>query len=424
MKTIKYISIAATLLLTVLSCSEDKYGEKSDVNYPIPVIKTVTDNPMVGTKIVITGDNFIAPNIVSVNGISMKIVSQDENIIEAILPRVFETAPIIVRSAYGRYSENKTEMKPKYPAETDITVTSWPVEITRGRPFVIMGTNVDLVKQVVIGQTTINIDGLMEQPGRIVVDVPTSVSESSSKIVLKTVIGSVIESAVIPVIDYDPSSWIAIDPVVLIDFEDGLTRFSKGDFPDNQYTAQINRSGIIAPQGSKFFSLYVPNVSSPYSKWTYMGSIKMQFEYPVKLSVFHDPYISFLWNSDDDIGSFQLAMKQGSKTGGATFSPGKTEGPNAKYDLYTLRPTNGNWQWVTARLKDLVIENWGGGFSGLDLSGKIDHIELIFKQINGANWKGTYGTVDPNDIYNWSADVHTSFKGNIDQIMITDGPKY
>ena len=143
------------------------------------------------------------------------------------------------------------------------------------------------------------------------------------------------------------------------------------------------------------------------------------------MSEFHDPYISFYWNSDDNIGSFQLAVSQGEQKGGGTFAPGKTDkkyDPEAKYDLYTLRPTNKKWHCVTARLKDLVVESWGGDFKEFDLFGQITDIELVFKQVNGVYWNGKYGTENPDDIYNYGSQDNKEFKANIDKIMITDGP--
>ena len=92
--------------------------------------------------------------------------------------------------------------------------------------------------------------------------------------------------------------------------------------------------------------------------WSFLGSLKMEFASPIDVSEFHDPYITFYWNSDDNIGSFQLSISQGEAIGGSTFSPGKTDktyDPDAKYDLYTLRPTNKQWHCITARLKDLTV---------------------------------------------------------------------
>ncbi|MDU1890388.1 MAG: hypothetical protein E6767_06825 [Dysgonomonas sp.] len=424
MKTLKYISIVISLLLVIPSCKEDDYGKHTDIDLPIPLIKTITKDPKVGETIVITGENFVTPNTITIDGISMEILSQDANRIEAVLPRLFEAAPVVVRSAYGRYSENADVIKPIYPSAEEIVVTSWPDEITRGRPIAVRGTNMDMVKEVVIGSTKIDVNGLDQESSMLIVLIPTTVSETEATILLKTVIGTTIESAVLPIIDYDPDSWTPIDPLVLVDFEDGVTHYLKGEMPDKQCSAQMNRDGITAPQGNNFFSLYATDITGSYSMWSYLGSIKVEFRKPVNLSIFHDPFISFLWNSDDNIGSFQMAVTQGTRTGGGTFGPGITDDtydPYTKLDLYTLRPTNGQWHRISARLSHFIVENWGGDFKNFDNNGMMNGFELVFKQINGVYWNGTWFT-NADDIYNYNVQGNRDFKVNIDQIMITDGP--
>ena len=90
------------LLLVFASCSNEQYGEHSDVNYPIPTVISITEDVAVGEQITIKGTNFIAPNSVSLDGISLKIVSESETEIVAILPRIFNTASLVVKNALGR----------------------------------------------------------------------------------------------------------------------------------------------------------------------------------------------------------------------------------------------------------------------------------------------------------------------------------
>lgn len=429
MKIIQYISAVAFVLVTATSCSEDQYGEHSEMDYPIPTITSVTSDVEVGGEITIIGENFAAPSTVSIDGISMNITFQDDKKIVAVLPRLFKTSSIIVRNAFGRSSEEKMVVKPIYPAAEEITVTSWPKQITKGRPLIVRGHNMDLVTQVSVGSVTISVNGLNQQQERLLVLVPETLEESSATIVLKTIVGSTISLGnELPVIEYDPVNWEPIEPVVLMDFEDGDMHYLSGDMPSALCTAKLNGAGngIVSPDGSNnYFSLYAKEITGAYSMWTYLGSLKTVFAKPIDMSEFHDPYISFYWNSDDNIGSFQLAVSQGEQKGGGTFAPGKTDkkyDPEAKYDLYTLRPTNKKWHCVTARLKDLVVESWGGDFKEFDLFGQITDIELVFKQVNGVYWNGKYGTENPDDIYNYGSQDNKEFKANIDKIMITDGP--
>lgn len=428
MKLFRNIVSFAFILATVTACSEDEYGKYSEIVYPIPVISAVTENAEVGEEIEITGSNFVSPNTVSIDGISMEIISQEENKIVAVLPRIFDASSIVVNNAYGRTSEEEMVIRPIYPTAEEITVTSWPKQITKGRPLIIRGTNMDMVTEVVVGSTTIAVNGLMQQQQRVLVVVPEDIEGESASITIRTIVGSSISTEEeLDVIEYDPVNWEPIEPVTLIDFEDGEMFYKTGDMPSGLCKASLNGAGngITPKDGENYFSLYAKDITGSYSMWTYLGSIEKEFSTPVDVSEFHDPHITFYWNSDDNIGSFQLCIAQGEAKGGATFSPGKTDktyDPNAKYDLYTLRPTNKEWHCVTARLKDLIVENWGGDFTAFDLYGQINTIELVFKQINGAYWKGNYGTENPDDIYNYSAAVNSSFKANIDKIMITDGP--
>ena len=162
--------------------------------------------------------------------------------------------------------------------------------------------------------------------------------------------------------------------------------FRSGDMPSNLCKASLNGAGngIESKDGANYFSLYAKDITGSYSMWSFLGSLKMEFASPIDVSEFHDPYITFYWNSDDNIGSFQLSISQGEAIGGSTFSPGKTDktyDPDAKYDLYTLRPTNKQWHCITARLKDLIVENWGGDFKALTemlKAGKVLEGEIRF----------------------------------------------
>lgn len=407
MKVLQNIIIGLFMMFVASSCSEDDYGKHSDIDLPVPTIASITSDPLVGEEITIAGQDFAIPNTVSIDGISMKVVSESENEIRAILPRLFEVAPVVVRNVYGRLTTNENTIKPKYPPMEDIVVNKWPTKIIRERAIFIKGDNVDLVKEIRIGETVISVNGLTQSPGRIAVLIPNTLQGTASTIKLKTVYGSYIESPELPI--EDPSDWFEpVDPVVLLDFEDGETHFAKGDIADADFTAQINREGISAPEGSNFFSFYVDNISS---NWLYLGSIKLIFSPAIDLIEFTDPHISFRFNSADNVGNFQFKVVQDGKVGGSYFANGVTNDP---LDRWMLRPTSGEWQWVTARLRDLINENWGGDFTKFDPQGRVEEVELIFKQINAGYWDGV--TSDGG------AFVNNKFKLNIDQVMITDGP--
>lgn len=404
-----YFRIICSILcaISIISCTEDDYGKHSDIKFAIPIVESELGEVGIGQEVIIKGQNFVTPNTVSIDNISMKIISESENEIKAILPRIFDPSSIIIRNAYGCWSENTDVVKPIYPSDSKITVTKWPSKIVRGRTISFEGENVDLITQVSIGELSISVNGLDQSANKLIVLVPENIEATSSVITLLTINGGTLESQELNI--EDPSGGFEpIDPIILLDFEDGVTHFSKGDILDANFTAQINRSGIIAPEGNNFFSFYVKNIAS---NWDYLGSTTLKFDPAISLIEFTDPHITFLYNSDDNVGNFQVKTVQGEKVGGSYFANGVT---NDDRDAWMLRPTNGEWLWVTARLKDLINENWGGNFDGFDPKGKLNEVEFIYKQVNAGYWDGT--STDGGVF------VNKTFKVNIDQVMITDGP--
>ena len=405
MKAIYSILIGTFLMAFISSCTDTGYGKEYDIDYPVPVIKAVTENPMVGQEITISGSGFVSPNTVSVNGISMKVVSETATEIKAILPRIFETAPLMVKNVYLKEAMEQFTIIPRYPAMEEIQVIQWPAKIVMGRAVVIRGNNVDLITSVTIGDATMQVNGLTQSPDQIVVLAPAMLP-ASAKIVAKTMYGNTLESPALNV--EEPSDiFTPVQPIVVLDFEDGLTHFTKGDLAESNFTAQINRNGIAPGRGKNFFSFYADNINS---NWDYLGSIKLAFDKPLDLAEFTDPHISFLINSDDNVCNFQVKVVQDGKTGGSYFCNGVTGNP---LDAWMLRPTHGQWQWVSARLVDLINENWGGDFVKLNPNGKIEEIELILKQVNAGYWDGK---TSEGGVF-----VNKKFKMNLDQVMITDG---
>lgn len=102
MKALYNAFVSVFLITVIASCTDTDYGKDFDINYPVPVIQSVTEEPMVGQEITIKGIGFASPNTVSINGISMKIVSETETEIKAILPRIFEAAPLVLKNVYMR----------------------------------------------------------------------------------------------------------------------------------------------------------------------------------------------------------------------------------------------------------------------------------------------------------------------------------
>lgn len=407
MKTNKLL-ISLLCSVALVACKEDEFGTHSDLNYPIPIVSSVSEGAIVGSEITITGKNFAAPNTVSVDGISMTITSETETEIKAVLPRIFSGAPIVVRNAYLNQNEESIIIQPNYPAAEEIVVTEWPETIYRERPLVMRGENVDLITEITVGDTTFTVNYTSQSPDRLVQMMPNNLQGTSSKITLKTILGNTFESDVIP-IENKPDPYIPEDDLLLMDFEDQVTHFEPATTFSN-YTIQINREGIDpAPQGGNYYlSFYAQNIAS---NWDHLGSVKVEYSPAVDLIMFNDPYVTFLYNSDDNIGNFQFSVMQNGTQFGGYFAAGSTDNPD---DAWTLRATNGEWQWVTARLSTILNENWTGNGKTFDPNGYINTVELIIKQINAGYWDGS---TTAGGVF-----VNNQMKLNIDQIYITDGP--
>ncbi len=394
--------------LALAACKEDDFGTHSDLNYPIPVVVSVTENPSVGSEITIAGKNFAAPNTVSIDGISMTVTSETETEIKAVLPRIFTGAPIVIRNAYLNQNEENIVIMPNYPSAEEIAVDEWPEKIYRGRPLVMRGRNVDLVTEITIGDTTFSVNYTSQSPERLVQMMPSDLAGTSSKIVLRTVLGNTIESAELA-IENKPDPYVPEPDLLLMDFEDQKTHFVPAAAFSN-YTVQINREGIApAPQGGNYYlSFYAQNIAS---NWDHLGSVKVEYTPGVDLIMFNDPHVTFLYNSVDNIGNFQFSVVQNGTTFGGYFAAGSTDNPE---DAWTLRATKGEWQWVSARLSTILNENWTGNGNTFDPNGYINTVELILKQINAGYWDGT---TTAGGVF-----VNPQMKLNIDQIYITDGP--
>lgn len=389
--------ICFTVLLT--GCTEKDYGENSDLNIPVPVLNEIPEQANIGAEITITGKNFAAPNYVTLGETPLTVVSETETNIVVRLPRVFSRSNITVENVFERISEEKFYIAPVYPDKDAIKVTEWPTEIPKGQSIVIKGENVDLITEVIVAGQTFKIDATVQQPGKLTVIMPANLVGTSSKILAKTILNTYLESEIIPITEFNGE-------IILCDFEDGNLMTNLGDMTGINYTLQSTRQGIEAVQGNHFLSFYA---DGNFGFWTYLGTVVIRKT--IDLSIFNDPYLSFLYNSDDNVSNFQVGAVQGSRTTGGDFKPTLT---GNELDNLMLRPTKGEWQWISVRMSDLLVYAWGADASPFDPKGQLDGFDLILKPLQASWWTGTeIGSTEINKV----------FKMNIDQISITDGPK-
>ncbi|MEO1654850.1 MAG: hypothetical protein AAFU64_14985, partial [Bacteroidota bacterium] len=204
------------------------------------------------------------------------------------------------------------------------------------------------------------------------------------------------ESPIIPVIDFDPNAnFTAIDPLILFDFEDGLNPYTSSNDANITDQSGINSSGIVKGRGENYFTLTAEVASG--SNWNEMGI--MPFPQEINLQEFNDPHLTFMLNTNGNLGYFQVELQQNGEDRGGHFVPAVSNNSN---DNYTFPITDG-WEWRSVRLADLNGSNGGWG-EAIDPKGIIS-LNLGFKQGNGGN-------------------TSTTFELNLDQMMITDGPSF
>ncbi|OHX64412.1 hypothetical protein [Flammeovirga pacifica] len=373
------------------SCTSQKeYNQSNDISYPQPtIVESNLQNPtVIGEPFVVVGENFKNAQVyLGDTPCSSIVVSASEDTIKANLPRIFDISHLRVINAYKQEVLSEAEYTPVYPLTENV---EYPTFITRGQVFAIKGTNVDLIYKVIIDGQTVEVDGSKGNPSQINVLAPSSLAD---EVVISVFTynedSNVPDSKSITVEDagefFDP-----VPPYVLFDFEDGVNPYEPGDVtPENGLDAG---SGISKGRGDHYLTVRKADADG----WTsWMG--QLYYGNPIDLVTFTDPHLSFQINSETSQGYFQLEVGQNDTKNGADFKPGFTgnEGDN-----YVFRATNNEWQWVTVRLKDLELSDWGGGLEAIDIKGTLDFVKLSYKQGNGAN----------------------PFILNLDNVMITDGP--
>lgn len=402
MKIYKNLLSIICLSMLFIGCSEKDYDEHSDINIPVPVLKEVPEQGNVGAEITIVGENFTAPNYIMLGETPLTVVSETATSIVVKLPRVFSRSNITVENVYERISEEKFSIAPIYPDKEAIKVTEWPTEIPKGQSFVIKGENVDLITDITVAGQTFKIDAAVQEPGKITVVMPGKLEGTSSKIVAKTILNTYMESPLLPITEFNGE-------IVLCDFEDGDLLTSLGDMTGINYTLQSNREGITAPQGNKFFSFYAES-NNVIGYWMYLGSITIRKS--VDLSMFNDPHLTFRYNSGDNVSNFQVGALQGTAKPAGDFKSALT---GNELDNAMLRPTYGEWQWISVRLVDFLVGAWNANdTTPFDPKGTIQGFDFILKPFLASWWTGTeIGT----------SEVNKAFKINLDQISITDGPR-
>lgn len=388
-----------TIVLLAWSCTkENQYSEGFDIAYPIPAITDFSPKEQfIEGELTITGQNLDKTNRVAIgaNQADARIVSKAANRVVVQLPRnITGPGPINLYTSYRNETVSSAIFNPRYP---DTRILQWPFEITRGQTFFIKAENGDQITNVefigVGNKRTEFKNGTKEG-----MNVFTEGLNLPDRVRLRvSAYGNVVgaTSPEIPVVNYDPNAtFTPKEAIVLWDFEDGISPVTNV-FPGAQ--AGINLTTTIPKgRGDKFLTVQNDNVGSQWGD----QQGEMAFS-NIDLTGFTDPHLTFLVNTNGKNGYFQFAVTQDGVESGVHFKAGNSD---VETDDYNFVPTNG-WEWRSISLSKLDYENWGSGKLNFDRRKPITKIAFQFKQGNGGN--------GGNKV----------FEVNLDQIMITDGPR-
>ena len=374
-KKIFRIILYAAVSTAVFGCKkDDPFSKDYDINFPVATVSTISDEkPFVGDTIKVEGENMTSVQSIAIGAYTFKIIEKTNTYLMVQVPRIVEGGVFTIMNAYKRQFVSTQSLQPQfYPA----LVTSWPTEIQRGKPFVLKGTNLDLIKEVKVNGKLVSVAG-------------SATPEKVSYTTAGTELG---ETAIIEVTpksgekQYSPSlpviaplnTYVPQQTIMLWDFEtQPATTEGWGGSP---FTA-TNEAGFFG-KGYKVTSPAGNGWNGAYIRLTNDNG-GQGFDF----SAFNTPYITFLVNTNGKKGYVNPAI-----TIGGTESDKHFTGQGGQYSDNYMIVTEG-WEW---RSYDLAKMGWG------DIKGKVDQIDIWFRG-------GNVGEAD-------------QFEIALDQVMITDGP--
>lgn len=377
-KNIIQLAMVAVFSLLTYSCVEESiFGENYDVNLPAATISEVSDiDPFVGDQIVLKGKNMKTITSVAVGTSNFKIIAQYDDSMRVQVPRQIESGPITIMNKYKREFKTTEIFKPQYYTAV---ISTWPVNIEKGKPFMLKGSNLDLIKELKLNGTAVSVFGDAASD---------KVSYSSAGVAMEIGDKVIIEmtprtgnkqiSGEIEIIR-PKNTYVPKQTLMLFDFDAPYTAV-KGDAEGKGYSFTYkstkgffgNALEVSAASGNGWSGIYL-KVENDNGGQGY------------DLSSYNKPYITMLVNTNGGFGYVQPILTAGGSTNDRHFT-----GAYGYGDDYKMK-TNG-WEW---RSYDLVKM----GFPVV--KGKLDKIGIQFR---GGNVNGT------------------PFYVAVDQVMITDGP--
>lgn len=392
----RLLVVALLLGLGLTACKqEEPFSQNYDIDWPLPTITSITpQEAMIESEITLQGTNLDRVTEVQL-GSNRRTISNDEIVSKSStevvikVPRLTEAGTAIVSTNLGKSTTSEVVFRPMYPTAI---VEEWPSSIVRGQNFKIKGQNMDMLTSATVGGYTLELAGGAATPTE--VSISTEGLEVPDAVTISLQGRNGVDNGIspsIPVEDPDPDGLFEpVAPVLVWNFEDGTNPFVSGDITPDY--ADLNGAGVAPGRGDGFLSIVEDNITDPWG--IAIGSIEtIDF---IDLSEFHQPHLSFLVNTNENEGYFQLEITQAGVRAGGHFTPGTSSDSEDDYKFATE-----GWEWRSIDLSNFEWGDWwGDGALTFDPQGSLERITFGFKQGNGVN----------------------PFEIHLDHVMITDGP--
>lgn len=378
MKKLIYPLLIAGISLFAGCTDDSDYGENYDINLPVSEITEFSPaTEYVDGTVTLTGENMDMIESVSLGAIQCDILTQESGQLTFKVNRNAERAKITVKNKYGRKFDTSDYFEPRYFAAV---VAKWPAELQMEQSFTLEGDNLDLLSSVYVDGHQVYAQGVATSDKAKYLLTGFTPSADKVLITITDKAGNTIESdpivvagAVIGDDTYKPT-----ESLLLANWDDVIPTYDAG-WGDTPFESGVNVAGV--PQ---IFGNYYSVKATAGNGWDgcYQKIMLDNGGAGISFSEFHDPYITFMVNTNGKKGYFNPSINGADKH--FTASP--------HYDDDYVIQTQG-WEWRSYSLTDM-------GFDLTDIAAG-DAIELWVRG----------GNVSASD----------AFEISIDQVMITDG---
>jgi hypothetical protein len=337
MKKLLYIfSLIVSAAMFLPGCDEDPYSLGYDISLPAAVINAVSnDKPFVGDTIRIEGENLTTVASIGIDVFNFNIIEKADNYIRIVVPRVIDGGVFTIINTYKRQFVSDLVLKPQfYPA----SIEAWPTEIQRGKPFILKGQNLDLIKEVKINGKVVSVMGAVSATKVSYATAGIDLGETAIiEVTPKT--GDKKSSSELPVVA-PKNTYVPQQTIMLWDFESApATTEGWGGSP---FTASLVDG---------FFGKAYKVNSAAGNGWNgcYIRLTNNNGGQGFDLSAFNKPFITFLVNTNGKKGYANPALTIGGAESDKHFT-----GQGGQYsDNYMITTTG--WEW---RSYDLEILGW------------------------------------------------------------------